>query len=113
MEQKKKTIKTISIVELIVGIVFIVEGLIVATGKTSYFIAGAFTILTAVCCYLAADDPSKAKLATILLWVSIILNFVGIVLGFINKGSGAAIGTAAVDICISAVIIKLLKEING
>lgn len=113
MSQKQKTLRTISIIELVVGLVYFVEGIIVTSGKPSYFIAGAFTVITALFCYLAVKDPSKAKMATILLWVTIILNLIAAVIAFIGKAGAASIGTMVVDICIAAILIKLIKEIHG
>lgn len=113
MEQKKKLLKTLSIVEFITGIVYCIEGFVVATGKAPYFISGAVTVVTAVLCYLAADDSTKAKPATILLLVSIILSLVAVIAAFVNGISITSIGGAVVDICIAAYLVKTIKEIHG
>ncbi|MDO5121226.1 MAG: hypothetical protein Q4D46_04020, partial [Erysipelotrichaceae bacterium] len=74
---------------------------------------GAITAITGLYCYMSATDPSKAKSASFLLWVAIILDFASCVLGFINKAGGVNIGTSVVDICIAAYLLKLIKDING
>ena len=95
------------------GIVYFIEGLIVATGKSSYFLSGAITAVTAVLCYLAADDRSKAKPAKILLWASIILSLVGVIIAFASGESIMSIVTVIIDICIAVYMVKLIKEIHG
>lgn len=113
MEQKKKLLKTISVIELIVGIVYFIEGLIVATGKSSYFLSGAITAVTAVLCYLAADDRSKAQPAKMLLWASIILSAVGVIIALVSRENIMSIITVVIDICIAVYIVRLIKEIHG
>ncbi len=113
MSDKQKTLKTISIIKLVLGLLYIVEGFIVTTGKAPYFIAAVLTIVTAVFCYLAVNDSSKAKPATILLWITIVINFAGIIAGFINKAGAANLGLTVLDIIIAAYLIKLLKEIHA
>ncbi len=113
MSGKQKSLRSISIVEVVLGLLYCVEGLIVSTGKGSYFIAGIFTVLTAVLCYMSASDSSKAKPATILLWITVILNCISIGIGIVSKSSATSIALAALDACIAAYLIKLIKEING
>ncbi|MBQ1532038.1 MAG: hypothetical protein IIZ57_07865 [Solobacterium sp.] len=113
MSDKQKSLRTLSMIEIIFGLIYAVEGLIVASGKIPYFIAGAITAITGLYCYMSATDPSKAKSASFLLWVAIILDFASCVLGFINKAGGVNIGTSVVDICIAAYLLKLIKDING
>lgn len=113
MSKEQKNLRTISIIEIIAGLLFFVEGLIVASGKPAYFIAALITVITAVFCYMAATDASKAKPATILLWITIVINLLGIVLGLINKnGTVRDIALSAVDVCIAAYATKLIKEIH-
>ena len=102
MSDKQKSLRTLSMIEIIFGLIYAVEGLIVASGKIPYFIAGAITAITGLYCYMSATDPSKAKSASFLLWVAIILDFASCVLG-----------TSVVDICIAAYLLKLIKDING
>ena len=113
MSEKKNSLKLLSIVEIVVGIVYAVEGLIVASGKVSYFASAAATVITGVLCYLAVNDASKAKPANFLLWVTVALNALGIILAVLNKGGLVAIGTGLVDLCIALYMIKLIKEIHG
>ncbi len=113
MSKEQKSLRTLSIIEIVAGLLFFVEGLIVASGKPAYFIAAAITVITAVFCYMAATDSSKTKPAVILLWITIGLNLLGIVLGLINKTSSVTgIALASVDVCIAAYAIKLIKSIH-
>ena len=96
-----------------VGVVYAVEGFIVASGKSSYFLVAAATIITGVMCYLAVNDASKAKPASLLLWVTVILNTLALFLAIINKSGLGTIATALVDVCIVLYMIMLIKEIHG
>ena len=113
MSEKQKTLRIISIIELVTGILYFVEGIIVATGKSSYFVSGAFTVITALYCLQAVTDSSKAKTATILLWISIVLDLLGMVLAIFAKASVTEIALVAVGVCICAYMVKLIKEIHA
>ncbi len=112
MSTKQKTVKTISIVEVISGLLYCIEGFIVSSGKLPYFIAAAIILVTAIFCYMAATDASKAKPATILLWITIVLNLAGGVIGLINKSGATNIALSALGVCIAAYLIKQIKEIH-
>ena len=92
------------------GIVYFIESLIVATGKSSYFLSGAITAVTAVLCYLAADDRSKAKPAKILLWASIILSLVGVIIALVSRENIMSIVTVIIDICIAVYMVKRFTD---
>ncbi len=112
MTQKQKTVRTISIIEIVAGLIYIVEGMIVSSGSMPYYIAGVFTVITAIICFMAAKDSSKAKLAVILLWIAIVIGLAGGVIALIGKAGSMNIGLAAVDVCIAAYLIRLIKQIH-
>lgn len=113
MNENQKTLKTLSIVEIVMGIAYFAEGLIVTADKWPYFVSGAFTLLTGVICFLAVSDSSKAKPAAILLWITIVLDLIGMVFGIIQKAAVTNVAFTGVCVCIAAYMIKLIKQIHG
>lgn len=113
MSNNQKSLRTISIVVMVIGLVYVIEGLIVSGNKSSYFIAAALTIFCGVICYLAATDAGKAKLARILLWITVIANFIGVVGGVITHAGGVMIGASVVDLCVAVYMLQLIKKIYG
>lgn len=113
MSNSQKTLRTLSIIEIVVGVIGLVEGLIVSTGKASYFLSGIASILIAATCYMAATDASKAKAAKFLLYVMVVLSFAGCILSFVSHAGATTIALEALDTCIAAYMIKLIKDIHG
>ncbi len=115
MTSEQKTLRIISLVQLAIGIFYIVAGLVLnVDSKVMYYIAGAITIVTAALCFMAATDASKAQPATILLWATVVINIVSAVIGLVNKSTtGTSIGSAVVDTMLALAMIRLIKTIHS
>ncbi len=113
MTKEQKTLKTLSIIEMVLGILYVVEGIIVPSVKASFFVSGGFVLLTALLCFAAVNDASKSKPAIILLVTMIVINLIGAILGVVNGSASASIASAALTVCIAAYMVKLIKAIHG
>ncbi len=112
MSQEQNTLKVLSIIEFIAAVIYVIEGILVPSVKGSYFVSGAFLVLTALFCLASVKDATKATGAKILLGTSMGINLLGMILQFFNGTGGANLGTAALSVCISAYMFKLISAIH-
>ncbi len=112
MSQEQKTLKTLSIIEFIAAAIYVIEGILVPSVKESFYVSGVFLMLTALMCLVAVNDASKATAAKILLGTTMVINLLGMILQFFNGTGGSNLGTAALSVCISAYMFKLIGEIH-
>ncbi|MCR5654086.1 MAG: hypothetical protein K6G07_00375 [Lachnospiraceae bacterium] len=113
MSKEQKTLRILAIIQMVMGAIYVVEGILVPSVKASFYVSGGFVLLTGLMCFVAVNDASKATAAKILLWTMIVINLAGAVLAVIGGSAIASVATTCVTVCIACYMVKLIKTIHG
>ncbi len=113
MSKEQKTLKTLAIIQMVLGVIYVVEGILVPSVKASFYVSGTFVLLTGLMSFVAVNDAKKAPAAKILLWTMMVINLAGAILAVSGGSPIASIATTCVTICVAAYMLKLIKTIHG